>query len=315
MSPGLDNASVCCIGGMTVDRILRLRGPGPLGTTSAVHSRRAHGGTARNVAACLARLAVRTRLLSIVGDDQDGRELVLETAQQGIDTGLVQKSLSRPTGSFITVEKLDGSLFAAFADMEVCESMDRGFIQSRWNPIAQSPLVFADAWLPPDSLAWLIAGCREQKLPLLLDAVSTATARHLPLNLNGVTLLTCGTDEARTLLGDELERDAPDMAAALHRRGAARVAVTGRGRLACAGHRASFVLDTDPASLGDPMQRAALIAGTACARLEQRPWRASLETGIEAARLIAAADGEPKALSAEALASRRPGRRARPSSP
>lgn len=277
-APG--DPTVCCLGGMTMDRILTLQAPGLLGTVNPVSSEKLPGGTARNVAAALAGLSITCRLVAIVGDDNDGRAVVTEAAQAGIDTGLVQKSLSRPTGSSTAVLDLEGKLFAGFADMGVCEAMDRGFIQNRWIQIENSALVFADANLPRDSLAYLIAGCQEQELPLVIDATSAASARKLPMNLQGVELLTCDTDEARAILGDELARDPGSMAAALCQRGAARALVISDAELALAdsdGNTHALPAGAMPLSAND---RAAFLARAIRARLADQDWKQSLEAAL-----------------------------------
>ena len=275
-----DKPDVCCLGGMTMDRILTLQAPGLLGTVNPVSSEKLPGGTARNVAAALASLSVSCRLVAIVGDDNDGRAVVAEAAQAGIDTGLVQKSLSRPTGSSTAVLDLEGELFAGFADMGVCESMDRGFIQNRWIQIGNSALVFADANLPKDSLAYLIAGCQEHELALVIDATSAASARKLPMNLQGLELLVCDTDEARAILGDELARDPDSMAAALCQRGAASALVISDAALSLSnseGHTHQLPADTMPLSA---QNRAAFIARAIRARLEEHDWKHSLEAAL-----------------------------------
>lgn len=280
MPKAAENCTVCCLGGMTVDRVLTLRAPGALGTVNPVSSEKLAGGMARNVAAELARLSIACKLIAIVGDDQDGRSIVMEAAQQGIDTGLVQKSLSRPTASSTAVIDLDGELYAGFSDMEICDSMDRGFIQNRWLQVGNSALVFADASLPSDSLAYLIAGCREGELPLVIDATSTTSARKLPLSLHGVELLVCNTDEARAILGDELARESDSMAAALCQRGAARTVVGAESGLALAradGGAARLPAEGKPLSASS---RPAFIARALHARLQGQDWQRSLATAL-----------------------------------
>jgi pseudouridine kinase len=275
-----DKPSVCCLGGMTMDRILTLQAPGLLRTVNPVSSEKTPGGTARHVAAALASLSVSCRLVAIVGDDNDGRAVVAEAAKAGIDTGLVQKSLSCPTASSTSVLDPEGELFAGFADMAICESMDRGFIQNRWIQIGNSALVFADANLPKDSLAYLIAGCQEHELALVIDATSTASARKLPMNLQGLELLVCDTDEARAILGDELSRDPDSMAAALCQRGAARALVISDAALSLAdsaGNTQQLPADAMPLST---QNRAAFIARAIRARLEDKDWEQSLEAAL-----------------------------------
>lgn len=281
MPDSSDKGTVCCLGGMTMDRILTLQAPGHLGTTNPVASEKLAGGMARNVAAELARLSVSCKLIAIVGDDQDGRAIVLEAAQQGIDTGLVQKSLKRPTGSSTAVVGMDGELYAGFADMEICDSMDRAFIQNRWIQIHNSALVFADGSLPADSLAYLIAGCREHELPLALDASSAASARKLPLNLHGLELLVCNTDEARAILGDELAKDPDSMAAALCQRGAGSTLVAADSELSFGqADGGTTRLSAEAVPFNTVGARAAFIARTLHGRLQEQDWKRSVESAL-----------------------------------
>ena len=280
MPHAVDNRTVCCLGGMTMDRVLTLQAPGHLGTVNPVAGEKLAGGMAHNVAAALAELSVTCKLIAIVGDDNDGRAILAEAAQQGIDTGLVQKSLSCPTASTTVVNDLDGGLFAGFADMSICESMDRGFIQNRWIQIGNSALVFADASLPADSLTYLLAGCREHGLPLVIDATSATSARKLPLNLQGLELLVCNTDEARAILGDELAAAPGAMAAALCQRGAVTTVVAAEAALSLAhadGGTAELPLAAMPFSGND---RARLIAGAIERRLRGQNWQRSLEDAL-----------------------------------
>ncbi|HET6629574.1 MAG TPA: PfkB family carbohydrate kinase [Woeseiaceae bacterium] len=279
MPNAAENRIVCCLGGMTMDRILTLQAPVQLGTANPASGEKLAGGMARNVAVELARLSAACKLIAVVGDDNDGRAVVADAAQQGIDTGLVQKSLSRPTGSSTAVIDPDGELFAAFADMAICDSMDRGFIQNRWIQIENSALVFADASLPPDSLSYLIAGCREHDLPLVIDATSVAGAVKLPLNLHGVELLVCTTDEARAILGDELARDPDSMAAALCRRGAAGTVVAAEAGLSLVQSEggAARLPANEPLSAST---RPAFIARALHARLRGQDWPRSLASAL-----------------------------------
>lgn len=297
--------SVCCIGGMTLERTLILQTPAVPGSSNPVIVRQGRGGVARNVAEYLARLSVPCRLLAMVGDDEDGRAIVRETSEQGVDTGLVQKSLSRPTGSFTAAIQPDGELFAGFADMEICESMDRGFIQNRWIQIGNATLIFADTSLPADSLAFLIAGCREHGLTLVVDAVSTAIGRKLPLNLHGVDMLICNEDEARAILGDEVAKDPETMATSLCQRGATSTVVTaGAGGLCFANADGCLALQPETTGAIDIIGSGdALIAGTLYGRLMNRDPVTSLRIGLKAAAIAAAlpTDGNRPEFSAGAV--------------
>ncbi|MEX2123654.1 MAG: carbohydrate kinase family protein [Woeseia sp.] len=304
MPDNLEPRTVCCIGGMTLDSTLKLQEPGITGTSNPVRSRRTRGGVARNVAENLARLSVSCKLISIVGNDEAGRTVLQDTARQDVDTGLVQKSLREATGTCSRAMQPDGELFVGFADMGICDLMGRNFIQSRWLQIASAALVFADTNLPAESLSYLITGCREHGLTLVLDAVSASKARKLPLNLHGVDMLFCNTGEARAMLGDDIAKDVEGMARALCRRGAASTIVTAgadgiafanEGR--CIALPASTTQVVDVSGAGD-----ALVAGTLYGRLMDYNPVTSLQIGLNAAGMtIACEDCNCPDLSVEAV--------------
>jgi pseudouridine kinase len=283
---------------MTMDSSLRLLEPGVPGTSNPVAGRRTRGGVARNVAENLARLSVPCALISVVGDDDAGRKILKDTAGHGVDTGLVQKSLTEPTGSCTRAMEPDGDLFVSFADMDICKLMDRGFIQNRWLQIANATLVFADTNLPAESLSYLITGCREHELTLVVDAVSTSKAKRLPLSLHGVDILFCNADEARVMLGDDIAKDTEEMAIALCRRGARSVVVTaGPDGISFAQNGECIGLPAVPGPLVDVSGAGdALIAGTLYGRLMEYGTATSLRVGLNAAAMtIACAEpGSPR---------------------
>jgi pseudouridine kinase len=289
---------------MTADRTLKLLEPGVPGTSNPVLSRRTRGGVARNVAENLARLSVPCKLLSIVGNDEAGRRILQETSSQGVDTSLVQKSLSESTGSCTIAVQPDGELFVSFADMGICRLMNRDFIHNRWLQIAGSTLVFADTNLPAESLSYLITGCRENGLKLVLDAVSMAKAKRLPLNLHGVDMLFCNTDEGRAMLGDALASDMQEMAEALCQRGAASIVVTDGARGLCyAREDQSICLAPSPGEVVDTSGAGdALVAGTLYGRLMNYDPSTSLRIGLNAASMtIGCEDSNHPELSVEAV--------------
>jgi pseudouridine kinase len=302
--PAPEAPSVCCIGGMTMDRTLHLLEPGIAGTSNPVVSRWTRGGVARNVAENLARLSVSCSLLSIVGNDEAGRRVLLDTSRQGVDTGLVEKSLTKPTGSCTRVIEPDGELFVSFADMEICDLMDRSFIQNRWLQISNALIVFADTNLPAESLSYLITGCREHSLTLVLDVVSSSKARKLPLNLNGVEMLVCNRSEARAMLGDDIARDVEGMAQALCQRGAASTVVTAGAEGICFAHDGGCDLlpavsskAVDVSGAGD-----ALVAGALYGHLQKYDLATSLRIGRNAAAMtIACSESNCPTLSVEAV--------------
>jgi pseudouridine kinase len=300
-----DYQSVCCIGGITLDRTLLLHDAAILGTSNPATSHQSCGGVARNVAENLARLSVRCQLIGVVGDDEAGTEVIRESAGQGIDTSLVATRKDGTTGSYSAVMQPDGELLIGVADMDIFDTIDRQLIDSNWEQIASAVLVFADTNMPADSFEHLVEQCRDIDKRLFVDAVSVPKAPKLPAELSGIEMLFCNLAEARAILGDGVDPDDGEAAVkALAVKGAATTVVTaGADGLWCADRRGCKFLPAvstdvvDVSGAGD-----ALIAGTLFGRLMGRDPVTSCKIGLQAASMTISSIGRHSAnLSADRI--------------
>jgi ribokinase len=98
-----------CIGDLDVDVMIEVdRLPTRDGKVNGVVKQKAPGGMAGNVAAGLARLGSRVRVLGRVGDDTDGAFAVESLQQVGVDTGFVSRLEGVATFSCISLLTPDG---------------------------------------------------------------------------------------------------------------------------------------------------------------------------------------------------------------
>jgi sugar/nucleoside kinase (ribokinase family) len=98
-----------CIGDLDVDVMIEVdRLPTRDGKVNGVVKQKAPGGMAGNVAAALARLGSRVRVLGRVGDDADGAFAVKSLEQAGVDTSFVSRLDGVATFSCISLLTPDG---------------------------------------------------------------------------------------------------------------------------------------------------------------------------------------------------------------
>jgi ribokinase len=98
-----------CIGDLDVDVLIEVdRLPTRDGKVNGVVKQKAPGGMAGNVAAALARLGSRVRVLGRVGDDSDGAFAVESLEQVGVDTSFVSRLSGVATFSCISLLTPDG---------------------------------------------------------------------------------------------------------------------------------------------------------------------------------------------------------------
>ena len=98
-----------CIGDLDVDVMIEVdRLPTRDGKVNGVVKQKAPGGMAGNVAAALARLGSRVRVLGRIGDDADGAFAVESLEQVGVDTSFVSRLNGVATFSCISLLTPDG---------------------------------------------------------------------------------------------------------------------------------------------------------------------------------------------------------------
>jgi pseudouridine kinase len=220
-------ARIVCIGAITVDYTLLLHDAPVSGTSNPASRSRAGGGVAHNVACNLSKLDCAVSLVSVVGDDNEGRALIDGVRRHGIDTTHVALVPGKSSGSYTAILQPHGELHIGVSDLSICDAMDSQFLIAQWPALPAADFVFADTNLPMDSLAELVARCRAESRTLCVDAVSVAKARRLPASLDGIDTLFANSDEAAVIAGSALG-DPGMLANAICERGA-RTAIVTRG--------------------------------------------------------------------------------------
>lgn len=112
---------IICIGSVLWDLIGRTEREMPPGADRPGRIQRLPGGVAMNIAMALARAGLRPRLLSHVGRDEAGDELIRAAEAMGLDMSLVERDAGLPTDQYMAIEGPEG-LVAAIADAHALEA-------------------------------------------------------------------------------------------------------------------------------------------------------------------------------------------------
>ncbi|MHA7876113.1 PfkB family carbohydrate kinase [Roseivivax sp.] len=131
---------ILCIGSVLWDVIGR--SPSHMEKGSDVPGRiiRLPGGVALNIAMTLVRFGMRPALLSAVGRDAEGEDLVRQCAGLGLETAHLYRSDDLPTDRYMAVEGANG-LIAAIADAHSLEAAGAKILR----PLREGPLGDGDA--------------------------------------------------------------------------------------------------------------------------------------------------------------------------
>jgi pseudouridine kinase len=174
------------------------------------------GGAARNVAANLARLGVRTAFIGAVGDDPLSDRVVASTAQAGVDVSGITR-MSRSKNIYVAMIAA-GRVRWAVADMSAAESLTPGHIRAQANLMRTADAVVVDANLAPQTIAAArdLAGSRV----LCLLPVSPAKASRMAPHLQAASCVVLGAAELQILTGSAIDHPSDAARAAGTLRGA-----------------------------------------------------------------------------------------------
>ncbi len=283
---------IICIGSVLWDVIGRSASVMRQGSDVPGRITRLPGGVALNIAMTLARFGMTPALLTAIGRDPEGDELINACTARGMLADWVYRSDDLPTDRYMAVEGANG-LIAAIADAHSLEAAgDKilrpltngalGSLEAPWTgPVA------LDGNLTLDLLADIASDPALSQTDMRVAPASPGKAERLaPFLTHSCGTLYVNLEEAG-LLCQRKFASASDAASGLLDRGAARVLVTDGGAAACEADAAGSFSRTPPQVLvtrvtgaGDTFMAAHIAAET---RGEDR--ESALATALEAAAI------------------------------
>ncbi len=192
-------APVLVIGAAGVDIVGRLLKELQMGTSNPAVIRTSYGGVARNVAENLARLGQSVRLLTAVGNDQAGDQLLQHTAAAGVDVEGALRVSDTPTGTYLAGIDLNGKLGMGLDDMRVIKALSPGALDERQAMFEDASALFVDANLRRETLSHAFSMARRAGIPICADPTSARLARKLRLHIKKFDLVTPNLKEAAIL--------------------------------------------------------------------------------------------------------------------
>ena len=240
---------ILCIGSVLWDIIGRSPVVMRLGSDVPGRITRLPGGVAMNIAMTLRRFGLQPGLLTAIGRDPEGDELVAACARMGMEVGAIYRSEDLPTDRYMAVEGANG-LIAAIADAHSLEAAGdkilRPLADARLGSAAApwAGLIALDGNLTESLLAEIAASPLFAKADLRVAPASPGKAeRLLPLLAHPRATLYVNLEEASLICAAQFSH-AAEAAEGMLARGAHRVLVT-HGGAACAEGTAGLGVITD----------------------------------------------------------------------
>lgn len=198
-------APALVIGGAGVDIVGRLRSEAHMGISNPGQIRTSFGGVARNVAHNLARLGQAATLITVVGEDSTGQQMLDEVGAAGVNVSAVLRSTDYPTGAYLGIINKDGSLQYALDDMRVIAGLTSDYVHACADLFRDASVVFVDANVPKKTLRTVVSLAKKARVPICADPASATLAGRLRPYLPDLGLITPNSAEASVLCEQPFE--------------------------------------------------------------------------------------------------------------
>ena len=196
------NQQIVCIGGANVDQKWLLQDVLHLHTSNPSSSESSYGGVVRNVAENLGRLGLPVTLLTILGQDPHGDELI-DYSSPFMDVSRVTQIENETTGTYQAILQPDGDMIAGLANMHIMEKMDENWIKESVSVLKGARFIVADNNLPKETVSYLLGFSAREEKTLILVGVSSPKTKRLPSDLTGAAVALFNMDESQSYFETE----------------------------------------------------------------------------------------------------------------
>ena len=159
------------------------------------------GGVGQNMAQSLAHLGVPTYLVTVYGNDANGRIMERTCRANGVDLEYAQRLDDYRSSAYMFITDETGDMLLAVNDMDICEQITPSFLKTRLDFINGASICLLDANLASETMKWIGDNVT---VPLFGDTVSTVKADHFLPILSKMSVLKPNAIEAAKLSGIDI---------------------------------------------------------------------------------------------------------------
>ena len=284
------NPKILCIGSMLWDVIGRSSIAMQVGSDVPGHITRLPGGVAMNIAMTLRNFGLRPALLSVIGQDRAGKDLIKLAKDFDLDISYLYRSHDLPTDQYMAIEGSNG-VIAAIADAhsleaagnKILEPLSNGQLGTSTNPF--SGVIALDGNLTTELITEISSSVLFASSDLRVAPASPGKAERLiPLLTHKGATFYVNVKEAELLCQKEF-LSAEAASRGLVDRGARRAVVTDGPKAAALADQNGFVTAMPPNALATKLTGAGdtFMAAHIAAELSGTTREISLQSAANAA--------------------------------
>ncbi len=201
---------ILVIGAANLDVKGRLFGPPIANSSNSCAIKNSFGGVARNIAENLTRLGTPVILLTAVGDDYAGEDILNSANELGIDVSRALIVENETTGTYLAALDASGDLLLGLDDLRVMRHITPDYLRLNRDAFRECRMVAVDMNLDDAAMQVAFHMAREYHKPICVDPTSTERAYALRPYLPLLDLITPNIAEAEAILRSGPIRDPGD---------------------------------------------------------------------------------------------------------
>lgn len=160
------------------------------------------GGVGRNIAENLSLLGTRTKLITVVGNDAYGSQIIEESSQIGIDCSLIKKVSGNRTSTYLCVLNSEGDTHMAVNDMKIMDSLTVHDLQKSVKVLKNAKAIVIDTNLKQEVIQYI---CENFNQRLYVDTVSFAKADKINEYISYFHAVKLNLKESELLYGKKIK--------------------------------------------------------------------------------------------------------------
>ena len=170
------------------------------------------GGVGRNIAHNLVNLGINVKLITAVGNDSFGTEILSYCEKAGINTEYSIKVDNVRSSMYMYINDEVGDMKLALSDMDICSNITPDYLDECADIINGSSAVVADCNLTHEALMHIKD---ISKVPIFIDTVSVNKSPKIKNNLSGIYSIKPNIIEAEYLTDIKINNSEDCAAAAM----------------------------------------------------------------------------------------------------
>lgn len=160
------------------------------------------GGVGRNIAENLSKLFIRTKLITVLGEDAYGKKIIEESQNSGIDISESLILKDETTSNYISLLDENGDMKLAISSMDIYEKLTPKFISFKKNIMENAKLIVLDTNIEEDTIKYIVDNFSND---IFIDTVSTSKAIKIKDIIGKFHTIKPNKFEAEVLWGKPIE--------------------------------------------------------------------------------------------------------------